>query len=235
MKIAVVTTVLDEADIIGDTLTHLYNEGIANVYVVDGMSTDGTRDILAQFPVKMYDDDCGYHRQPYWTTRLAQQAYEDGADWVLCTDSDEFWYARGGATIAETLAALPDDVGALGAQMWQHLDYDYREPNPKPLMKVAFRAANGVRVANGNHDAFGWQGKADLDVLALREVQYRGFDHFCHKIEQRCATLDPSLPPGEGTHHTQYRGWSKERLLPVWEAMVARATVYDPIPVRVNR
>lgn len=232
MKIAVATTVLNEADIIAATLTHLYNEGIANVYICDGMSTDGTRDILAQFPCKVYDDDCGYHRQPYWTTRLAQQAYEDGADWVLCTDSDEFWYARSGDTIAETLAAIPADIGGLGVLMWQHIDYNYREPKPKPLMKVAFRAADGIRVANGNHDAFGINGKAALDVLELREIQYRGFEHFCHKIEERCATLDPSLPPGEGAHHTQYRNWSKEQLEPVWQAMVDRATVLDPIPVR---
>ena len=231
MKLAAVLTVKNEADIIGANLTHLYTEGVANIYIADGMSTDGTRDVLAGFPCKVYDDDSPIHRQPYWSTRLAQEAYDDGCDWVLAVDADEFWYAPSGRLIVEELATVPDHVVKVYAPMWQHLDYDYREPDPKPLPKVAFRAGDGVWVANGNHEA-ATTGASSVGLLAIREIQYRGFEHFCRKIEERCATLDPSLPSYEGTHHTQYRDWSKEQLEPVWEKLVARATVYDPIPLR---
>jgi glycosyltransferase involved in cell wall biosynthesis len=231
MKLAAVMTVLNEADIIGATLTHLYTEGVANVYIYDGMSTDGTRDVLAGFPCKVFDDEAPIHRQPFLTTQLAQMAYEDGADWVLPVDADEFWVAPSGRTIAEELATVPDHVVKVYVPMYQHLDYDYREPNPKPLPKVAFRAADGIWVANGNHEA-ATTGATTFGLLALREIQYRGFEHFVRKIEERCATLDPSLPAGEGTHHTQYRGWTKEQLEPVWETLVGRATVLDPIPLR---
>ena len=226
------STVRNEADIVGATLAHLYAEGVTDIYIADGMSTDGTRDVLAGFPCKVYDDTEKYHRQPYWSTRLAQEAFEAGADWVLCVDADEFWYAPNGATIAETLE-LYGVVDLLHAPMFQHLNYDMREPNPKPLPKVAFRARDGVQVANGNHAAQHphFRG-AELGLLAIREIQFRGFEHFVRKIGERCATLDPSLPAYEGTHMTQYRGWSKEQLEPEWEALVAKATVYAPIPVR---
>lgn len=231
MRVAAVSTILNEADIVGATLTHLYNEGVANVYIADGMSTDGTRDILAGFPCRVYDDTEDCHRQPWWIARLAQQAYEDGADWVLAVDADEFWYSPSGLTIAEALNEVDESIGKLYAQMWQHINYEYREPAPKRLRKVAFRASDGVVVANGNHEAQTGGGSLD-GVLALREIQYRDFEHFCRKIVERTTRLDPSLPAGEGTHVTQYFGWSKEELEPVWREMVAQATVLDPIPVR---
>lgn len=232
MRIAAVSTCKNEADIIGATLAHLYNEGVANVYIADGMSTDGTRDILSGFPCKMYDDTEDYHRQPYWISRLAQQAYEDGADWVIPFDADEFWVAAGFFTLAEAFELIEPEVGIVTAGMFQYVDFNYREPDVKPWPKVAFRSSPDVSVANGNHSVTGVPGATVGGVLEICEVQYRGFEHFCRKIVERNATIDPSLPYSEGTHHKQYAGWTKEQLQPVWEAMVARATVLDPIPVR---
>jgi hypothetical protein len=116
--------------------------------------------------------------------------------------------------------------------MYQHVDYEYREPNAKPLPKMAFRATGHVTVQNGNHAAHGVSGLALRGVLDIREIQYRGFEHFCRKIIERNATIDPALGPGEGAHHKQYAGWTAEQLQPVWQSMVSRATVFDPIPVR---
>jgi glycosyltransferase involved in cell wall biosynthesis len=232
MKVAAVSTVRNEADIIAATLGHLYAEGVAEVYIADGRSTDGTRDILAQFPCKVFDDDSPIHRQPYWMERLVLQASEEGADWILCVDADEFWYATSGVTIPEALAEVDATIiGKLYAKMWQHLDYEMREPQPKSLHKVAVRSGVGIQIANGNHDAV-IAGGSLHDILSIREIQFRGFEHFCRKIQERCATLDPALPPGEGAHITQFKGWTKEQLAPIWQAHVDRATVNDPIPLR---
>jgi hypothetical protein len=231
VRIAAVSTVRNEADIVGDTVTHLLAEGVTDIYIADGMSTDGTRDVLRALPVNVYDDRETHHLQPYWIGRLADIAYDDGADWVLCVDADEFWYAPSGRTILEELTDVPAEVGKLYVRMWHHLDRYLREPNQKPLPKVAFRAGRGVEVANGNHEA-NPPGESREGVLAIREIQYRGFEHFCRKITERCATLDPRLPEGHGTHITQYRGWTKEQLLTEWETLVSRATVNDPIPCR---
>lgn len=231
MRIAAVSTVRNEADIIAATVRHLLAEGVDDIYIADGMSTDGTRDILETLPVHVVDDSDEYHHQPYWVSRLAHTAYENRAEFVICFDADEFWYAPSGRSIADELADLDPSVTKLLAPMWQHIDYRWREPHAKPLCKVAFRAQPHPRVANGNHNA-DIAGGVRSDVLALREIQFRDFDHFCRKITERCATLDPTLPPGEGTHITQYRGWDRDQLRPEWEALIARATVDDPIPSR---
>jgi hypothetical protein len=231
VKLAAVSTVYHEADIIGATLQQLYDEGVANVYIAHGPSTDGTRDILAQFPCKVFDDPDPVHRQPLWMDRLVQQAGEDGAEWCLCVDADEFWYAPSGATIAEALVDIDPIVGKLYAKMWQHLDYELREHAPKSLHKVAVRPAGGVHIENGNHQAVTIGGSLH-GILEIREIQFRGFEHFCRKIAERCATLDPALPPGEGSHITQFRGWTPDQLAPIWQAHIDRATVADPIPIR---
>lgn len=234
--IAAVCTTLNEADIIGATLAHLYAEGVGNVYIAD-KSTDGTRDVLAQFPCRVYDDNEPCHRQPYWTAKLAQQAFEDGADWVIPFDADEFWIAPG-STLADVFSLVPANVGKLYAQMFHHYDWEWKEAKPKPFPKVAFRAAAGVQVNNGNHEAT-VAGEAVHGLLEIRELQYRSEDHFVRKVRERCATLDPSLPDTEGQHHTRFRHSTDEEIREWWRGNhpfwgARREPVYDPIPVRAR-
>ncbi len=232
MNVAAALTTYNEADIIAATLTHLYSEGVSNIYIADA-STDGTRDIIDGFPCRVFDDTETCHRQPFWMERLIAQAADDGCDWVLCVDADEFWYAPSGVTIAEALADIDPIVGKLYAKMWQHLNCEMREPNPKSLHKVAVRAGHGIHIENGNHQAITPGGSLD-NVLEIREIQFRNFEHFCRKIRERCDTLDPALPPGEGAHITQFKGWTAEQLAPIWQAHIDRATVEDPIPLRTS-
>lgn len=234
MVLAAVCTSFNEADIIGATLTHLYEQGVANVYIADA-STDGTRDVLAQFPCKVFDDTEPVHRQPYWTARLAQLAFEDGATWVIPWDCDEFWVAPG-RTLAEAFDSVSADVGKLYAEMFHHYTWDMKEAKPKPFRKVAFRAQPNVTVANGNHEAT-VPGEAAYGLLEVRELQYRSEDHFVRKVRERNATLDPSLPRGEGQHHMQFANLTDDEIREWWRAEhpfwgAAREPVYDPIPVR---
>jgi glycosyltransferase involved in cell wall biosynthesis len=60
--IAAVATSMNEADIIGDTVTHLLDQGVELVLIADA-STDDTREILAALPVTVYDDTEPCHRQ----------------------------------------------------------------------------------------------------------------------------------------------------------------------------
>lgn len=234
--ISAVCTTFNEADIIGLTLTHLYNEGVANVYIADA-STDATREVLSKFPCRVYDDHESCHRQPYWIGRLAQLAYDDGATWVIPFDADEFWIAPG-STLAEALAAVPENVTKLYAQMFHHYTWDLKEAKPKPFPKVAFRARDGVVVRNGNHEA-DVPGDTLRGVLEVRELQYRSEDHFLRKVRERCATLDPSLPSGEGEHQTRFAAMTDEQVREWWRAEhpfwgAQRDTVHDPIPVSVR-
>lgn len=231
MKIVAVSTVWNEADIVGTTFAHLRDEGVDDIYVALRPSQDDTAAILAGLECRVWEDRDEYHMQRQWATALAERAYEDGADWVLAVDADEFWYSPQGK-IREVLAAQPDDVGVLVARMFQHHDVEYRELEPKPLGKVAFRARPGVIVADGNHNVANVPGRVEWGVLNLRELQFRSFEHFCRKVKERNLTLDPAHPPEAraGAHMTQFARMSVEQLRDEWEQIRSVRTVYDPIP-----
>lgn len=229
MRIDAVATTMNEADIIRDTVEHLIDNGVTHVWLADA-STDDTRAQVDGLPVTILDDPEDYHYQPMWITRLANLAGEAGADWIIPFDADEFWCSRIGGTVHDALASAPDGVGIVRARMLHHLDRIWREPEPKPLTKAAFRYAPTVEVALGNHDVFGVPGEHMLGVLEIREIQYRGVEQFIRKVRERCATIDPALPWTEGTHHRVLGELTDDELRAEWTRRLTLATVRDPIP-----
>lgn len=236
VNVAAVATVKNEADIVGATLAHLYSQGVARIYIADA-STDGTRDVLAEHPVRVFNDTEDCHRQPWWIARLAGIAFEDGADWVIPFDADEFWCPTSrDVHLYDVFANVDDTVGKLYARMFHHYSWDEKETKPKPFPKVAFRAFPDVKVSNGNHEA-DVPGAAAHGLLEVRELQYRSEDHFVRKVRERNATLDPSLPEGEGGHHNRFAGLTDTELRQWWREEHpfwgnARNPVHDPIPSR---
>jgi rSAM/selenodomain-associated transferase 2 len=92
MKISVIIPVLNEESSIETTLSALTRLAPYEVIVVDGGSTDRTRELVAQFPVKMIDSERGRARQMncgaaqaggdillflHADTRLPQKAWDD--------------------------------------------------------------------------------------------------------------------------------------------------------------
>jgi glycosyltransferase involved in cell wall biosynthesis len=230
VNIAAVVTTYQEVDIIAASVLHLYRQGVERIYAADA-STDGTYELLKALNVDVERDTETCHRQPYWTGRLAERAMSEGADWIVPFDADEFWFSADGARLANTLEAVPRNVTKLYGPMWHYQDFEWRQPEPKPWPKVIVRAQPGVTFANGNHNAT-LHGDTMTGAVEIREVQYRGFRHFARKIKERTATLDPTLPAGEGTHQTQYAGWSEIELEPVWKELARKASVRDPLWLR---
>ena len=234
--IAVCGIVKNEIDIISLWLHHTFAEGIDHIYLADGCSTDGTREMLDQAAkesgqVTVLTDDDEYVHQADWTNRLAAMAAEEGATWICPTDVDEFLYAPSGATVAETL--LDCLHNKLFLTCWPHVDWRTKFEQSQPLPKVAYRWSPDAKVTVGNHDVTLPGG--EFGLLEMRELQFRGFDHFVTKVKARDAVVSPADKAiGVGWHCTRLANASLEELQTEWDQMMARPTVYDPIPTHTT-
>lgn len=181
-----VCMVKDEADIIGTVIRHLFAEGVDHILVADNLSSDGTSEILFdlrdELPLTVLrDGEVGFY-QSRKMSELALRAHDLGADWVLPFDADEVWYSPTHDSIAEALAAQPEDVTVVRAPGWDHIARDdgsvqfegrivqggisqmeplpdalqvfspYRRERTQQMVKVAFRAHPDAKLHMGNHD-----------------------------------------------------------------------------------
>jgi Glycosyl transferase family 2 len=176
--VKVVLTVLarDEADVIDAQVAFHLNAGVDLVIATDNNSRDGTTEILEAYAgtgqLHLVREPAEGLRQGEWVTRMARlAAREFGADWVINTDADEFWWPRGGS-LKDVLAAVPqhygiveafwrsfvprpDDGSFFGERMTARLSQQAPINDPtsfyRPVIKVAHRADPDVEVARGNH------------------------------------------------------------------------------------
>lgn len=117
MKLVMTLLVRDEEDILDTHLRYHFSQGVDHVIVTDNLSVDRTPEIVSGYQaegrVSMIREDSNDYAQGKWVTRMARIAYLDqGADWVINSDADEFWWPLGG-DLKSTLAALPSDVGTV--------------------------------------------------------------------------------------------------------------------------
>ena len=119
MKLVMTLLARDEADIIDAWLGFHLNAGADFVIATDNRSVDGTTDVLERYAreghlhlIREAGEDL---RQNEWVTRMARvAATEFGADWVINSDADEFWWPRG-ASLRNVLAAVPPRYGTVSA------------------------------------------------------------------------------------------------------------------------
>lgn len=176
MKLVVTVLARDEADVIEAQVAFHLNAGADFVIATDNNSRDGTTEILQAYAregvLRLIHEPAEGLRQGEWVTRMARlAATEYGADWVINTDADEFWWPRGGS-LKEVLAAVPDTYGIVQAfwrsfvprpddgsffaeRMTARLTQQAPINDPtsfyRPVVKVAHRADPDVNVARGNH------------------------------------------------------------------------------------
>jgi hypothetical protein len=176
MKLVLTVLARDEADIIDAQLAFHLNAGVDFVIATDNGSRDGTTEILESYAssgcLQLIREPAEGLRQGEWVTRMARLAATDfGADWVINSDADEFWWPRG-ASLKELLAAVPsrfgvveafwrtfvprpDDGGFFADRMTARLSQQAPINDPtsfyRPVTKVAHRADPGVVVGRGNH------------------------------------------------------------------------------------
>jgi Glycosyl transferase family 2 len=176
MKLVMTLLARDEADVVDAHLAFHLNAGVDFVVATDHASTDGTTEILERYARAGYlhllrEEDAEY-REVEWRTRMARlAASEFGAEWVVNSDADEFWWPRG-SDLKEVLASVPprygivrafwrpfvprDDDGQLFAErMTVRLSPEAAIHDPtsqfRPNAKVIHRAHPRLKVGRGNH------------------------------------------------------------------------------------
>src|SRR5262249_13824695 len=109
----------DEADIVEANLTFHLNAGVDFVIAMDNLSRDGTTDTLESYAkdghLRLIRQDSEYLRQADWITEMGRVAATGfGADWVIHSDADEFWWPVG-ESLKDVLESIPARYGVVRA------------------------------------------------------------------------------------------------------------------------
>ncbi len=225
--------VRDEEDIVRENLDFHLAQGVERVIVTDNGSEDRTIELLRPYEerglVRLVREPTDDYSQGVWVTRMARLAAEEGADWVINNDADEFWWPRSG-TLRSTFEALDRRVGVVvahranfvprpedGRAFWERMTLREREslnPLGKPLPpKVAHRAHPEITVVQGNHRVDGVDLGERLDDGSIEILHFpmRTYSQFENKIVKggRAYARNRELP------HRTGRTW--RRLYEIWE------------------
>lgn len=170
----------DEDDVIDAQIAFHLNAGVDFVVATDNLSQDRTTAILESYAregfLHLIREDSEGLRQGEWVTRMARLATaEFGADWVINSDADEFWWPRG-PSLKDVFAAVPERFGVVEAfwrnfvprpddgaffaeRMTARLSSQAPINDPRsvyrPVIKIAHRADPNVLVGRGNHGLIG--------------------------------------------------------------------------------
>lgn len=223
MKIVMTLLVRDEEDILESHLRFHLSRGVDFILVTDNLSEDSTPNILERFAregrVRVIREADDTYSQAVWVTRMARMAHEEhGADWVINSDADEFWWPKQG-DIRHTLSSIPTQSGLLevprvnflprpedGRRFYERMilrDVVSQNTCAEPLPpKVCHRGCPDVVVAQGNHEAEG----TGLDAFEKRQpliilhFPMRSYPQFERKIRLggRAYMNNTELPEGIG-------------------------------------
>jgi hypothetical protein len=224
MKLVMTLLVRDEADIVDAQIAFHLDAGVDFVVATENRSQDGTTEILERYAreghlqvVREPGEDL---RQSEWVTRMARlAATEFGADWVINTDADEFWWPRGGdfralfAAVPERFGVVrgawrnfvprPDDDRFFAERMTARLCTPSFHPHPLSThFKSAHRAVADVRVGRGNHEAFGeglvaLRGWYPIEIL---HFPVRSLEHCMRKYVTQFVALERNAEKGIPGH-----------------------------------
>lgn len=227
MKLALTLLIRNEEDILEANLAYHLAAGVDLVIATDHRSTDRTSEILDRYAragvVRIIREDTERMRESEWVTRMARLAAAEGADWVINTAADEFWWPRGG-TLKEALAAVPARYGALkafvrnfvsrpedGRSFSERMIFRLSPEAPindptgmaRPLPKVLHRASAQVEVARGSHtlvagDLMVLPGWSPIEVL---HFPFRNARQLGPKVQAHLeAFFEPGSQVGLGKH-----------------------------------
>lgn len=218
MAVFGIAMVRDEADIIGLTLTHALHH-VDHVLILDNGSVDGTSEIIRSMPRTTVIDDpeIGYY-QARKMTALASMAREQGADWVMPFDADEFICAGRVGLVRHVLEGQPDEIDVVEADFYHHCATGMDEPgqdiverwvwreSESRIPKVCCRTRLGLEIEQGNHAAtyFGARALVSPDKMIVHHFPYRSPEQMIRKVLNGAQAYEATdLPTEQGSHWRQ--------------------------------
>ena len=216
----------DEADILESMLRFHLAQGVNRIIATDNGSLDGSLEILKRFErrglLTLLQEAEHTHNQAVWVTRMARMAAAMGADWVINSDADEFWWPQQG-NLNSTLAQLPESIEGLLVDRTNFLPPSRNNQEQRPFYqrqtlrervsrnslgrplppKLIHRAHPEVEITDGNHGAR-VDGKpitaiksASIEIL---HVPIRSYGQLERKIRQGAEALQRNqrVSPGIG-------------------------------------
>jgi Glycosyl transferase family 2 len=219
--LAMTLLVRDEEDILAAHLDYHLGQGVDRIFAIDHRSEDRTPEILAEYArsarvVVLRDESAGFE-QARMVQRLLAMACDEGADWIIHGDADEFWVPLAGS-LRDVFAAAPARYGYLrvprsdmrpapddGRRFYERMvvrdrrSLNLRGGELEP--KVARRPGVGTGVMHGNHDVE--EPLLDLapDIGALHILHFpmRTYEQFERKvIKSGTAHEETDEPEGVG-------------------------------------
>jgi len=187
MRVVATLLARDEADVVHAQIAFHLAAGVDFVVATDNGSEDDTTEILEDYQragvLHLIREPANDRRHGEWFTRMARlAATEFGADWIVNTDADEFWWPRGGS-LKDVLFSVPGRYGIVGAlvrhfpprpddgaffaeRMTVRLSPRAAVNDPsssfRPYLKMIHRPDPGATVEPGNHG---------LDGTSLRRLR----------------------------------------------------------------
>ena len=223
MKVVMTVLARDEADIVDEQLKFHLNAGVDFVIATDNLSQDGTTEILESYAktgqLHLIREDSEYLLQAEWITRMGRLAATDfGADWVIHSDADEFWWPRGDS-LKDVLASIPKRYGIVrallrhfvprlenGSSFAERMTVRMSTSAPindprslfRPNLKIIHRADPQVNVS------IGAQRLLDSTLVPLRGWYPIEFFHFPVRSLEQCARKYAHQQTGPGQTPSPY-------------------------------
>lgn len=207
MKLVMTLLVRDAEDIIATHIEYHRSRGVDFFIATDNLSEDRTPEILETYRrqgvlhlLRETDDNYAQNR---WVTRMARMACTDfGADWVINSDDDEFWWPDEAESLKDALHRVAPEAQVVSAARHNFVPRpetaganfvdtmtvrEARSLNPlgAPLPpKVCHRGYDDVKITQGNH--FVRRGGVTLPpttaAISILHFPLRTYAHFSRRI-----------------------------------------------------
>lgn len=252
----------NERDIIAEQVAFHLAMGVDFVIAMDNASEDGTPTLLAPFArtgkLKLLHQPDRSYDQGGWVTGMARMAArEHGADWIINSDADEFWWPAG-KDLKATFAALDKRVNIVVAErrnfrppisdqgpfyermlVRELASEKFRGGALEP--KVAHRAYDDVTVKHGNHGVLLGERKlrpAPAGTIEILHFPVRSFAQWSRKISEGAAILQrhPDHPPHvtAGWRHMNEQYLERGRLRKFYDDLAMEPGRVAEAPDRAN-